>query len=152
MTHAAWVKMMIFHNWKIISSDGHHLFFHFNTQTSNRNYDINSIKSGFSLCNNWAIEHVADFDKDLESTSQSGICDQGRRESNDLGRTDGHKPEFSEKFFGKKWEEHGQDVVREDLVKTRMRVIDPLQSVFKNQIYWSQLAIGNKGLIGHAWR
>ena len=108
MTHAAWVKMMIFHNWKIISSDGHHLFFHFNTQTSNRNYDINSIKSGFSLCNNWAIEHVADFDKDLEWTSQSGICDQGRRESNDLGRTDRHKPEFSENFFGKKWEEHGQ--------------------------------------------
>ena len=120
--NAAWVKMMIFHNWKIISSDGHHLFFHFNTQTSNRNYDINSIKSGFSLCNNWAIEHVADFDKDLESTSQSGICDQGRRESNDLGRTDGHKPEFSENFLEKS-EKNMDNVVREDLSRREWELL-----------------------------
>ena len=66
------------------------------------------------------------------------------------GRTDINQ-NFQKNFLEKS-EKNMDNVVREDLVKTRMRVIDPLQSVFKNQIYWSQLAIGNKGLIGHAWR
>ena len=131
--------MMIFHNWKIISSDGNHLFFHFNTQTTNRNYDINSIKSGFSLCNNWAIEHVADFDKDLESTLL----------------TIRYLWTYGTKIFWTKvirtWTT--DNVVSEALVTTRMRVTDPLQSVFKKKNYWSQLTtISNKGLIGHTWR
>ena len=141
--------MMIFHNWKIISSDGNHLFFHFSTQTTNRNYDINSIKSGFSLCNNWTIEHVADFDKDLELTLLT-IRYLWTHEIR-WSRADTN---FQKHFLDKSEKTSTADnVVSEALVTTRMRVTDPLQSVFKKKNYWSQLTtISNKGLIGHTWR
>ena len=146
--------MMIFHKWKIISSDGNHLFFHFSTQTTNRNYDINSIKSGIPLWNNWAIEHVADFDKDLELTLLT-IRYLWTHEIR-WSRADKRAPMriFRKIFWPKvRWTWTMDNVVSEALVTTRIRVTDPLQSVFKKKIYWNQLTtISNKSLIWHTWR